>query len=123
MSEKKIKRRTFSGEFKQSVVEEMRENKLSYKATGRLHGIHDTVIADWERVYLEEGVEGLYIEKRGRARKNESPLKGRPSRLKEDVEEDLIGEVQRLRMENEYLKKLNALVRQKEISAKKIEPK
>ena len=30
-----------------------------------------------------------------------------------DVEEDLIEEVQRLRMENEYLKKLNALVQER----------
>ena len=35
------------------------------------------------------------------------------------VEEDLIAEVQRLRMENEYLKKLNALIQEREKSLKK----
>ena len=39
--------------------------------------------------------------------------KGRPSKLEKKVEEDLIAENQRLRMENEYLKKLNALVQER----------
>lgn len=34
-------------------------------------------------------------------------------KLNKDVEEDLIAEVQHLRMENEYLKKLNALVQER----------
>ncbi len=57
------------------------------------------------RFYLEEGPEGLYIERRGRG------SKGRPvKKLKPEVEEDLLAEVQRLRAENAYLKNLNALV-------------
>ena len=48
--------------------------------------------------------EGFYIERRGRK------ATGRPAKLKKEVEEDLIAEVQRLRAENAYLKKLNALV-------------
>lgn len=41
---------------------------------------------------------------------------------KEDPEknEDLLAEVQRLRMENEYLKKLNALIQEREKSEKPI---
>ena len=54
---------------------------------------------------MEEGAEELYIERRGRS------SKGRPPKeLKAEVEEDLLVEVQRLRAENAYLKKLNALV-------------
>ena len=34
-------------------------------------------------------------------------------KLSKETEEDLIAEVQRLRMENEYLKKLNALVQER----------
>lgn len=37
----------------------------------------------------------------------------------QDKNEDLLAEVQRLRMENEYLKKLNALVQEREKSEKK----
>ena len=35
------------------------------------------------------------------------------NKLNKDIEEDLIAENQRLRMENEYLKKLNALVQER----------
>ena len=39
--------------------------------------------------------------------------KPRKKKLSKEVEEDLISENQRLRMENEYLKKLNALVQER----------
>lgn len=39
--------------------------------------------------------------------------KPRKKNLNKEVEEDLIAENQRLRMENEYLKKLNALVQER----------
>ena len=48
--------------------------------------------------------EMLYVERRGRGRK------GHSSKLPKEVEDDLLKEVQRLRAENEYLKKLQALV-------------
>ena len=49
-------------------------------------------------------------ERRGRASKVSGTNKGRPPKLDKKVEEDLIAENQRLRMEIEYLKKLSALV-------------
>ena len=64
----------------------------------------------WERIYLEEGAEGLMTERRGRACTAGGTRKGRPRKLDKKVEEDLIAENQRLRMEIEYLKKLSALV-------------
>ena len=51
-----------------------------------------------------EGPEGFTIERRGRG------SKGRPAKFPKQVEEDLLKEVQRLRAENAYLKKLQALV-------------
>ena len=41
-------------------------------------------------------------------------------KIDKEIEEDLISENQRLRMENEYLKKLNALVQEREKSKKLI---
>ena len=103
---KGIPNKRYTGEFKQKVVETMMQEKLSYKEAARQFGIsYDTVVAKWERIYLEEGPEGLYIERRGRSSKGRPPKK-----LKPEVEEDLLAEVQRLRAENDYLKKLNALV-------------
>ena len=97
------------GEFKQMVVETMMRDKLSYTEAARQFEIscHKSVAA-WERIYLTEGPEGLYIERRGRS------SKGYPKALPKDVEEDLLAEVQRLRAENAYLKKLQALVLERE---------
>lgn len=40
------------------------------------------------------------------------------SQIKTEANEGLLAEVQRLRMENEYLKKLNALIQEREKSEK-----
>lgn len=104
----------YTPEFKIKVVETMHREKLSYRETARQFDIrdHDRVAA-WERIYLEEGAEGLYIERRGRK------STGRPPKIKKEAEEDLIAEVQRLRAENAYLKKLNALVAERVRQEKK----
>ena len=102
---------SYDGNFKQDVVEYMHNNHLSATETAnyfRLAGSH--VVLKWERIYYEEGPQGLYIERRGRSKNMSSkPQK----KLSKEVEEDLIAENQRLRMENEYLKKLNALVQER----------
>ena len=103
----------YTGEFKQMVVETMRKEGMSYCEAARQFKINDHKrVASWERIYLEEGPEGLYIERRGRK------STGRPKKLKPEVEEDLIAEVQRLRAENAYLKKLRALVLEEERQSK-----
>lgn len=103
---KGIPNKRYTGKFKQKVVETMMREKLSYIEAARQFDVsQDTVVAKWERIYLEEGSEGLYKERRGRGSKGRPPKK-----LKPEVEEDLLAEVQRLRAENDYLKKLNALV-------------
>ncbi len=110
----------YTGEFKQKVVETMHEEKLSYREAARQFEINDDKrVAAWERIYLEEGPEGLYIERRGRASAVSGTKKGRPPKLDKKIEEDLIAEVQRLRAENAYLKKLNALVAERVRQEKK----
>lgn len=112
---KGIPNKRYTGEFKQEVVETMRREKLSYREAARQYNITDNKrVAAWERIYLEEGVEGLYIERRGRGSKGRPP-----NQLKPAVEEDLLAEVQRLRAENAYLKKLNALVAERVRQEKK----
>jgi transposase len=99
----------YSGKFKLTVVEDVRKNHLSYSEAMEKYRIGGKMsIQKWERIYLEEGPEGLFIERRGRG----SP--GRPPKLDKQVEKDLISEVQRLRAENDYLKKLHALVLEEE---------
>ena len=112
------KNKNYSPEFKISVIMDMREHHLGYGETvrkywditkGQEQNYKNTVIR-WERIYLEEGAEGLMKERRGRACSAGGTRKGRPPKLDKKVEEDLITENQRLRMEIEYLKKLSALV-------------
>lgn len=99
--------RQYSGEFKQHVIETMRAERLGYRETEKKFCISNDRVRKWERIYLEEGPAGLYIERRGRA---SSSTSGRKPKLDKKVEEDLIAENQRLRAEVDYLKKLNALV-------------
>ena len=103
---KGIPNKRYTGEFKQEVVETMMREKLSYTEAARQFEVSNHQrVASWERIYIEEGPQGLYVERRGRG------SKGRPSKkLTPEVEEDLLAEVQRLSAENDYLKKLNALV-------------
>lgn len=98
---------------------DMREHNLGYNETIRkywddgLVSNHFQQIKLWERLYLEEGAEGLMKERRGRSVSTEGKKRGRPPKLDKQVEEDLITENQRLRMEIEYLKKLDALVQKR----------
>ena len=110
------KQKKYSSEFKNRVIMDMREHRLGYKETVRKYwdiskGQEDNyknIVKRWERIFLEEGAEGLMKERRGNS--NTSGKRGRPPKLDRKVEEDLIAENQRLRMEIEYLKKLSALV-------------
>ena len=103
---KGVPNKRYTPEFKRMVVEAMEKEHLSIYATMQEFGINDhKIIERWERIYLEEGPEGLTIERRGRRSKDR-----RPRQLPKEVEEDLLAEVQRLRAENDYLKNLQALV-------------
>lgn len=97
------------------VIETLQKEKLSYTEAMRQFEIGDDhIIKRWERIYLEEGPEGLLVERRGRANAASGTQKGRKPKLDKKIEEDLIAENQRLRAENDYLKKLNALVLEEE---------
>lgn len=118
MRKKGGKNKKYSAEFKISVIMDMREHHLGYQETVRKYwenskGKEPNYIKQvqrWERIFLEEGAEGLMKERRGIACTVSGTKKGRPPKLDKKVEEDLIAENQRLRMEIDYLKKLSALV-------------
>ena len=109
---------SYSGEFKVHVVEYMHKNHMSVVGTANYFCIpSESTVAKWERIYYEEGRDALLQERRGRKRMD----KKKPVKPKRDLNqnEDLLAEVQRLRAENEYLKKLNALVQERERSEQK----
>ena len=121
MGTKAKKQRKYSPEFKISVIIDMREHRLGYRETARKYWNvprgqdlnYMNTVKRWERIFLEEGAEGLMKERRGKACSASGTRKGRPPKLDKKVEEDLIAENQRLRMEIEYLKKLDALVQKR----------
>lgn len=119
MGKTRRKNKNYSAEFKIGVIMDMREHHLGYRETIRKYwntqnqteeDKYRHTLRNWERIFLEEGAEGLMKERRGRACAASGTQKGRPPKLDKQVEEDLIAENQRLRMEIEYLKKLSALV-------------
>ena len=105
---KGVPNKRYTAEFKKMVVEAVRDHHMSYAEAEKQYDVAHGCIQKWERIYLMEGPEGFEIERRGRE------SKGRPRKFPKDVEEDLLKEVQRLRAENAYLKKLQALVLEEE---------
>ena len=90
----------------------MHINHLSATMTATKFNLaNENTVLKWERIYYEEGPQGLYVERRGRNKNMNS--KPKKKKLSKEVEEDLIAENQRLRMENAYLKKLQALVQER----------
>ena len=111
MAKKGEKQKKYSAEYKICVIMDMREHRLGYRETARKYNLVKqsetsaaTMVQRWERIFLEEGAEGLMKERRGRTCSADRTKKGRPPKLDKKVEEDLIAENQRLRMEIEYLK-------------------
>ena len=108
---KGIPNKRYTPEFKKQVVEAVIQDGLSYQEAARNYEVQGHGrIQSWERIYLEEGAEGLAVERRGR----KSTGRPKKQKLPDKVEEDLLAEVQRLRAENAYLKNLQALVLEEE---------
>lgn len=114
----------YSAEFKMSVLRRMQQEELSAREAITLFDIRGGagVIADWQRRYHEQGLAGLQPKPRGRPKKMPVPESSKPiNPLPDDARsrEDLVEEVQYLRAEVAYLKKLRALLQAKEQAAQK----
>ena len=70
--------RKYSAEFKIGVIMDMRDHHLGLRETARKYEVTHAVILKWERIFLEEGAEGLMKERRGRACSASGTRKGRP---------------------------------------------
>jgi transposase len=103
----------YSAEFKRSVLQHIWDNHLSYRQAAAIYNIrHPGILSVWERAYRDGGIEALEPRRRGRKKKMATP-ETKPEPHGEDdkrTREELLTELQDLRMEVEYLKKLQALV-------------
>ena len=101
--------RHFSGEFKLKVLNYQQEHHLSDLQTALIFGItNQGTICAWRKKYITGGTEALF-QKQGR--RSKMPKKSLiPNKPREEWTKD--EELAYLRMENEYLKKLNALIQE-----------
>jgi transposase len=100
----------YSGFFKANVVRYMLENEVSANKTAARFNISCSgTVRQWRRIYLEQGEDAL---KKGIEKEPVSVSK--TWKMEKEERKELLAEIRRLQMENDYLKKLNALVQEKE---------
>jgi transposase len=101
----------YDAAFKLSVLERMWEEGLSYRQTASLFNIRNAgCLTGWEKRYHAGGIEALGPRPRGRPM-SKPPAPAVPVAASDEAKsrEELLAELKRLRMENDYLKKLEAL--------------
>lgn len=104
----------YTAEFKLDVLNFMNDTGASSLETAAVFNIPArTTVGKWKAAFDQSGMEALIPIKKGRP-----PMKKKQVKPTNTVKpkESLQEEVERLRMENAYLKKLNALVKEKEQS-------
>ena len=106
---------SYSMEFKLEVVRYALESHDSLRNVSIIYGINKGSARSWYAEYLELGDNVFMEEKRGRKISGSKPRGRRPKDADPDMElrrevEHLRKQNLRLKMENEYLKKLDALV-------------
>ena len=108
----------YTGDFKLQIIEEMLKTSLSLDQVSAKYLITQSLISKWRRDFQRYGASGLF---------KETP-RGRPPQMNKKSENKQIGSIseydklltenERLRAENDYLKKLRALIQKKEAQKK-----
>lgn len=116
--------RRYDVAFKLSVLRRMWRDGLSYGRTAVLFDIREPEqIGRWERQYHAGGQDALASRPRGQPPAMSAPKPPKPvvSGPSDDqrTREDLLKELEYLRAENAYLKKLDALIQAKKSAARK----
>ncbi len=93
------------------------ENGEPYTPVALSAGIRHDLLIKWHKIYKESGIDGLQSLKRGKP-----PMDKKKPKKKKDSEktkEELLEELEYVRAENEYLKKLSALVQERKAREQK----
>ena len=126
-------KREYSVEFKLEAITRYETSECSYQQLALELGLtNPSMIVNWRRKYLEEGVEGLLPHKRGRPMSNKKDRKQtqKPSNESEPIEastrEALENRIKELEAENEmltiqkmYLEELRSLVREEKMNKRR----
>lgn len=118
------KRSEYSAEFKLSVLHRMKRQALSQTQAAARFDLRGGagVLAQWQRLYDEGGLQALHPKPRGRPKTmpKPKPIESPPPQASDaSTLEALRQENEALRAEVAYLKKLEALVRAKRQAAQK----
>ncbi|EOQ01592.1 hypothetical protein KOY_05084 [Bacillus cereus VDM021] len=116
---------SYSVPFKLNVLNYMNEKGTSIRETAAIFNIPSyETLRKWKVAYEAGGLDALQSKKKGhQSMKNKKLNTTKDHGIIEGSIEALQAENERLRMENAYLKKLNALVQNKEKSRNKTRPK
>lgn len=109
---------SYTPEFKESVVRHKHKHHLSPREVAARFKIPSfSTVLVWERRYHKGGVQSL-TNKPGRKKNMSKPPRPPASKpLEKMSKEEMLAELEHLRMENAYLKKLKALIQQEKESA------
>jgi len=112
----------YDAQFKLKVLQFMHMKALSSRETASVFDIRNpSVISIWKRRYDSGGIQAL--EPRPRGRPVKQPKSSAPAASSQPDEtrtkEELLKELNYLRMENAYLKKLDALIRSESLTAQR----
>lgn len=104
----------YDAQFRLSVLERMWKDGLSHRQVAALFNIRSAAcLSVWEDRYERGGIEALAPRRKGRQRSMPEPPAApgsdRPQNDEAKSREELLAELAYLRMENDYLKKLEAL--------------
>lgn len=115
---------SYSAQDKLDVLNYMNEHGTSVRETAAAFNIasHSTILS-WQGSLELHGIDALQPKKKGRPSMKKGSKEQKNQTLIEGSVQALQAEVERLRMENAYLKKLNALVQNKEKSPNKTKRK
>ena len=116
------KLKSYTADFKRSAVLEVIEDHRGVRETARKYAVNHCIFQRWIKVYFDKGSDGLTDSLAIRHQEGDEPIppKPRPKKpnakgyIESELPETVRDELRYLRMENAYLKKLNALVQKRE---------
>ncbi len=118
----KIQNNSYTPEFKYQVVQAVHQKKLSLLQAAVDFGVMEpATVHGWLRLYEKGGIKALQTSQRGRQPKMNKPLTSNKKPDAQRTQQELLEELTYLRAEVDYLKKYDALIRARQIRAKKPE--